>query len=164
MTSVYVNWGAGLMKLTWKQDYVPPLDLITSVHGFCFYEGKVLLVDLNHRGWDIPGGHMEEGETPERCFKREAMEEGYVEGDCKLLGAIEVDHHENPNWDESSKYPIVGYQLFYRMDIKTINPFGGEFESDRRTFIETENIKQYIDMDEVRQAMLDYALQLEVRN
>ena len=35
----------------------------------------------------------------EVCFKREAMEEGYVEGGCMLLGSMEVNHSENPLWD-----------------------------------------------------------------
>ncbi|WP_042149548.1 NUDIX hydrolase [Paucisalibacillus sp. EB02] len=164
MVSNYATWDDGIIKLTWKQDYMPPVDLITSVHGICFYNEKVLLVDLNHRGWDIPGGHMEEGETPEQCFKREAFEEGYVEGNCMLLGAVEVDHHENPNWDESSKYPFVGYQLFYRMDVRAVLPFEAQFEADRRIFVETENIKQYINLDDVRQAMLYYAMQLEIKS
>ena len=164
MTSIYVNWGEGKMKLTWRQDYVPPLELITSIHGFCFYNGKVLLVDLNHRGWDIPGGHIEEGETPVQCFQREALEEGYVGGDCSHLGAVEIDHHENPEWDETSKYPIVGYQLFYRMDVNTIFPFEAEFESGRRIFVNPEDVKQYISLDEIRQSMLDYAILIENRS
>jgi 8-oxo-dGTP diphosphatase len=160
MTSVYVNWGEGTIKLSWKQDFTPPRDLITSVHGFCFYNDKVLLVDLNDRGWDIPGGHIEEDETTEQCFKREAMEEGYIDGDCTLLGAIEVDHHENQKWNETSKYPIVGYQLFYRMDVKTIYPFEAEYEADRRMFVEPDEIKHYWKWSEIHQVILDYAMEI----
>jgi len=54
------------------------------------------MVNLNHRGWDFPGGHIEEYETLEDCFKREAYEEGYVKGSCFHLGHIVVDHNENP--------------------------------------------------------------------
>ncbi|WP_433750660.1 NUDIX domain-containing protein [Falsibacillus pallidus] len=81
MTTQYVNWGEAVVKLTWIQGTaLPPRDFITSVHGFCFHEGKVLLVNLNHRGWDFPGGHIEGNETPQECFHREAYEEGYVSG------------------------------------------------------------------------------------
>ena len=89
MTTTYVNWGESRVKLTWKRDNQLPInEFITSVHGFCFRENKLLLVDLNHRGWDFPGGHIEPNETPKQCFKREAMEEGYVQGKCKLLGIL----------------------------------------------------------------------------
>ncbi|GIO25550.1 NUDIX domain-containing protein [Ornithinibacillus bavariensis] len=113
MESIYVDWGNSTVKLTWLRDFQAPRELVTSAHGFCFHEGKVMLVDLDNRGWDFPGGHVMPGETPEDAFKREVMEEGYVEGDCFYLGAIEVNHRENPNWDGLSPYPVAGYQVFY---------------------------------------------------
>lgn len=40
MTTKYVNWGEAKVKLTWKPDkQIPPRELITSVHGFCFKVG-----------------------------------------------------------------------------------------------------------------------------
>ncbi|WP_323741889.1 NUDIX hydrolase [Salinibacillus xinjiangensis] len=116
--SVYVNWGESRVKLTWQRDnQLPQQNLITSVHGFCFLQGKLLMINLIDRGWDFPGGHLKTNETPMECFKREAMEEAYVDGECHLLGSLEVNHSENRMWDENSPYPKVGYQVFYRMDI-----------------------------------------------
>ncbi|MGF9959044.1 NUDIX hydrolase [Bacillus mycoides] len=163
MTTAYVNWGEVKIKLTWKQDnQLPPQGLITSVHGLCFYNSKVLLVDLNHRGWDFPGGHIELNETPEECFKREAMEEGYVEGKCNFLGYIIVDHNENPKWDEKSKYPKIGYQVFYRMDIKEFHTFEGKHESAHRKLINPNEITvHHHEWHSVYQSILDYALYTE---
>jgi 8-oxo-dGTP diphosphatase len=160
MTTTYVNWGDAKLKLTWvPDDRLPQQNLITSVHGFCFHENKLLLVDLHHRGWDFPGGHIEMGETPEDCFKREAMEEGYVQGSCHLLGYIVVDHNENPKWDESSKYPKVGYQVFYRMNITQMQSFEGEHESSQRIFINPKEVANYYhDWHELYQEILDVAL------
>lgn len=143
MTSTYVDWGGHKLMLTWKSNFMPHRELITSVHGVCFYRGELMMVNLNHRGWDVPGGHIEIGETAEVCFKREAMEEGYVEGDCRLLGSMELNHNENLLWNSSSPYPKVGYQVFYRMDITKLHSFEAEFESSARMFIRPEEAVDY---------------------
>jgi 8-oxo-dGTP diphosphatase len=163
MTSTYVNWGEQKVKLTWKESNQLPLQhLITSVHGFCFYENKLLLVNVNHRGWDFPGGHIESVESPEECFRREAMEEGYVKGNCHLLGYMIVDHSDNPKWDEKSKYPKVGYQVFYRMNIEQLLHFEAEHEATERTLINPNKVADYyLDWNELYQAILDYAVNLD---
>ncbi|GGE35106.1 hypothetical protein GCM10011391_12280 [Pullulanibacillus camelliae] len=160
MTTKYMQWGNGKVKLTWKPDrQLPERKRITSVHGLCFKEDQLLLVLLNDRGWDFPGGHIENEEAPEECFKREAYEEGYVSGKCLPLGYIVVDHHENPNWDEKGPYPKVGYQVFYRMAIEDLHEFKAEYESGERMFIEPSKItKYYHDWNELYQEILDEAL------
>ncbi len=160
MTAIYVNWGEEKVKLSWKHDLqLPPKELITSVHGFCFQDEKLLLVKLNDRGWDFPGGHIEKKETPEECLKREAFEEGYVSGSCFLLGHLVVDHSENPNWEEASPYPKIGYQIFYRMDIGHLYAFKGDYESRERILIDPSEVKEYYDdWNELYQEILDYAV------
>ncbi len=159
MTTKYVNWGEAKVKLTWRPvKKIPPRELITSVHGFCFKDDKLLLVNLNHRGWDFPGGHIEDEETPEECLKREAYEEGYVTGSCSLLGHIIVDHSENPEWNENSPYPKVGYQVFYRMDIDQFHDFKAKYESAERILINPSDVMEtYHDWNELYQEILDYA-------
>jgi 8-oxo-dGTP pyrophosphatase MutT (NUDIX family) len=132
----YVNW-AGRIRLEWmgRPQELPPVELITSVHSFCFLDGKLMLVDLNERGWDIPGGHREPDESAEECVLRETMEEGYVRGVPTLVGLVKVDHSENDQWRPGGKYPKVGYQAFYRVDITDVLPFGAEFEAARRIFV-----------------------------
>lgn len=162
MITIYANWGEAKVKLTWKCDNQLPIrNLITSVHGFCFHKNKLLLVNLEHRGWDFPGGHIESKETPEECFKREAMEEGYVGGSCQLLGYIIVDHNGNPKWDENSRYPKIGYQVFYHMNIDQLYNFEAEYESVERIFINPNEITNYYhDWQELYQEILKYASSL----
>ncbi|MEG9295182.1 NUDIX domain-containing protein [Mangrovibacillus sp. Mu-81] len=159
MTATYVHWGEAKVKLTWKADkQLPPRDRITSVHGFCFRDDQLLLVNLHHRGWDFPGGHIEDGETAEDCLNREAYEEGYVSGRLSLLGHITVDHSENPVWDKDGPYPKVGYQVFYRMNIEQLHEFMGKYESGERMFIHPGDVADYYrDWNGLYQVILDEA-------
>jgi|SRR5690625_360883 len=157
---IYVHWGSSLVKLSWKKKMnLPEPQLLSSAHGFCIYEGKLLMVYLNERGWDFPGGYLESGESPETCFKREAMEEAFVEGKCSYLGCLEVDHHDNPAWNDNSPYPKVGYQVFYKMDIQTLYPFIVNDESSYRTLIHPIEVADYYkEWHPLYQLILDDAL------
>ena len=46
----------------------------SAVFGLHFDAGKILLTK-NHRGWDIPGGGIENGELPADALRREMYEE-----------------------------------------------------------------------------------------
>jgi len=159
LITTYVNWDNAKVKLTWQKDeQLPPRELISSVHGFCFHGDKVLLVNLNHRGWDITGGHIEAGESVEECFMRETMEEAYVSGDCRLLGSIIVDHTENPQWNNNTPYPKIGFQVFYRMDIKEIHDFDAGYESSERIFVDQDQVREYYhDWHELYEHILRYS-------
>ena len=50
----------------------------------------VLLLKTKHGYWDLPGGHLEFGETPEQCLQREAKEEIDQELNIKGLSSIQT--------------------------------------------------------------------------
>ena len=73
-------------------------------------EREVLLVlrddipDIRFPGmWDIPGGHLENGESPEQCIKREIEEEfGLSVADFQLFEVTEFpDRREYTFWQRA---------------------------------------------------------------
>ena len=101
------------------------------------------------------------GERPEETFHREAYEEAYVEGNIQYLGAIEVSHEDNPLFVEGGKSPLIGYQLFYRMDIEKCHPFLREIETTSRIWVEPEEVPHVISDQELSLFVLKEAINLK---
>ncbi|WP_421382797.1 NUDIX domain-containing protein [Bacillus salacetis] len=161
--TIKVQWGSGLVELTWiRSEQLPPTELVTSVHGCCFDQGKVLLVNIKGRGFNFPGGHVEAGETPEEALHREVMEEAFVKGKVRQISLIEVSHKNNPEFDPKGKYPLVGYQVFYRMDIKEVLPFLRNNESACRIWAEPSEIPYVINDHEFALEALNEAVKVDL--
>ncbi|WP_102691326.1 NUDIX domain-containing protein [Rummeliibacillus pycnus] len=159
MKTITVDWDGQKVKLTWLPQY--PLqhqDIITSVHAICFQNDKVLLSKIKKRGFNYPGGHIEKGESPEEALHREVYEEAYVKGEITYLGVLEVNHKENHFFNTRGKYPIMSYQVFYRMDINTCDSFLRENESVARIWVEPSEIPYVIDDHEISLIILEEAL------
>lgn len=63
----------------------------STVYTVAFDDGEFLMVYHPHRkGWEMPGGKIEEGETPEQAAMREFREEsGYR---IRIVGTRDLGH------------------------------------------------------------------------
>lgn len=115
----------------------PPLEKVTSVAVVPFDRDGNIVTALLERGPDIPGGHMQVGETSlEETVRREAFEEafitlGKIETACVIqsdyygatddkltymvvmTGSVGKFHPETPN-EESAGRKIMGIEEFLR--------------------------------------------------
>jgi len=92
---------------------LPPDLLVTAVKIYVFRGDSVLLTDIATRGWDVPGGHVEAGETPEQTVVRELREEtGARVEKSALIGYLKITNTKETT--RNKKYPKVSCMLVYK--------------------------------------------------
>lgn len=127
--------GEGRLYIT---DELPRADICGTAFGFAFDGDRLLMTRLKNRDWDIPGGGIEPGETPEQAAVREVMEETCARVEIvDLVGIQELElfgpKPEHSRW----AYPL-NVQVFYRVKLLELLPFKDNFESLERGFIAPE--------------------------
>lgn len=138
-----VFWGKD--KSTKSQFYpceaIPDFSLVTSCMVCAVHENKILLAKPP-RGWGLPGGRMELGETPEDCARREVYEETSVEvNTLRLIGAWHIEKLFHSKYND--RYPDRAYQLLFLADVKRIDDFVASYESSAREFVEFDKVQDY---------------------
>jgi len=129
---------------TYLSDTLPERELCSTAFAFVFNNGKFLLIDSKEwatkgRRLDIPGGHVEEGETPEDGVIREVFEEtGVVVKVNKLVGFTKIDIKGDKSEDYFYPYP-VSYILFYICDFIEEKEFTENDETHGRVWLEPED-------------------------
>lgn len=134
-------WDKTQSQITFIPSSALPVDLpITAVKGFVIQKDKVLLTQVQ-RGWDLPTGHVEVGETPEEAFLRETFEETGAEvRDYILLGYMRlVQIIQN---EQNKQYPeLSGIAVFASSDF-VLRDFIPNSEACARKLVEANQLEQ----------------------
>ncbi|MFW6075486.1 MAG: NUDIX hydrolase [Chloroflexota bacterium] len=116
-------------------DALPPSKLITSAFALAFDGDCILMTRLRHRGWDIPGGHVEPGESPEQTMRRETLEEtGAALGRACPFGHLRMEVLAPK--PERYRYPYpVSYQVLFLTRVVDCTTFQASKEASERALI-----------------------------
>lgn len=85
---------------------------ITAVKLFDIHDGQLMLVAIP-TGWDVPGGHIEAGETAAEALKREIQEEtGGNISQPKLIGLLCITNQRVNQYN--ANYPTRSAIAIYK--------------------------------------------------
>lgn len=123
-------------------DELPKIEEVTCSFVLAFENDKLLLTNLNERGWDIPGGHIESGETQEEAAIRELYEEAGVRvGKLNYLGYEEISLFGSK--PQEYKYPFPNsYMVFYCARITSLDSYDANVESAGRGLFSLEKARK----------------------
>ncbi len=111
---------------------MPPLELVTTALAIIFSDDCLLMTNLRHRGWDIPGGHIEPGETPAEAVRREVYEETGAKLDLLHLLGYQRLRLLGPK-PSAYNYPYPDcYQVFYWGQVESLDTFEPTTETQGR--------------------------------
>jgi 8-oxo-dGTP diphosphatase len=89
-----VRWHDKLVTFRPRRSY-RGLQPIRAVLLFAFFGDRVVLSDIEGRGWSVPSGHVRAGETPQQAMRREAQEEaGIVLRKMQPLGVYVIQEED----------------------------------------------------------------------
>jgi 8-oxo-dGTP pyrophosphatase MutT (NUDIX family) len=112
------KWESGSTREFYLSNNIHDESIVTCVFGIGFWDNKIVMTKT-HRGWELPGGHVEEGETLQESLHREVKEEsGAIVDTQKVVGYTEIkDVKEHINKATGVAYPLISQIIFYHITI-----------------------------------------------
>ncbi len=128
-------WGNGAIPLRlayYLCHEQPPLRCVTSARAIVFRGDEVMVVrDSEDSFHVVPGGRLEQGETPEEALRREVLEEtGWTLSEIAYLGFAHYRHMAPKPAGYAYPYPDF-FQVIYVAEADTFAPEAmkpGEYE------------------------------------
>lgn len=151
-------WGPDSFIGFEASDQLPPAHLTSIAGGFVFYEGRVVLANVPGRGWEMVGGRIDIGESPEETFRREAANQVGVElTHVQMLGVIRIEHTGPKPPNCPYPYPIA-YGVHFIGIAGNLRPFAGGHDSLGRSLISLEGLPEhYYNWSPFYEALFKYA-------
>lgn len=117
-----------------KSESLPPHAEVTAVATVACLGDKILFI-RNKRGWDIPGGHVEEiDESIEQTAKRELLEEACAEcGEFRLVGYMISDFYPDRET----------YIAILKTEVTSLFNFSPQHETVERKLMSPKECKEF---------------------
>lgn len=138
-------WGGALplLRRAGFADETPPQELLSSARAVVLRGREVLTIRAPDGHSVLPGGRIEDGETPEEAVAREVVEEsGWLIETSEVLGYLHF-HHLGPRPDD---YPYL-YPDFLQV-VYLGRPYG--FDEGRREHDEWVEWSGFLDIEIVQ--------------
>ncbi|NJN53884.1 MAG: NUDIX domain-containing protein [Anaerolineae bacterium] len=120
----------------------PPNPLVTAVFALIFQNDCLLMTQLATRGWQIPGGHVEDGESLEMAVRREIYEETAVHvSNLHIWGydKFVIQSAMPPAY----KYPFPeSYQVGFIGNVTLLDPFVPTDEAAARKLMTPAEVRE----------------------
>jgi inorganic pyrophosphatase len=114
----YTVFSGKRFEATWQSEgELPPRNQVTQASAVCFTsDDQIVMISGDGIAWNIPGGHPEEGESPDDALSREVWEEAC----CEIIEhALLGYQHVRDLTDDSVHFQL---RYFCRVDVEPFDP------------------------------------------